>query len=46
MERPLRLNFQASAERIACLDDEAGFKNLASSAEEERHWSAIGATAL
>lgn len=33
-ERPLRLNFQASAERIARLDDESGFKNLATSAKK------------
>ena len=31
VERPLRLNFQASAERLARLDDESGFKNLATS---------------
>ena len=31
VERPLRLNFQASKERIAFLDDEAAFKNLAKS---------------
>lgn len=35
VERPLRLNFQASAERIARLDDESGFKNLASSAKKD-----------
>jgi type I restriction enzyme M protein len=29
VERPLRLNFRANAERIARLDDESGFKNLA-----------------
>ncbi|MCF7730594.1 MAG: type I restriction-modification system subunit M [Akkermansiaceae bacterium] len=29
VERPLRLNFQASAERLARLDDESGFKSLA-----------------
>jgi type I restriction enzyme M protein len=29
VERPLRLNFQVSAERLAKLDDEAGFRNLA-----------------
>ena len=29
VERPLRLNFQARAERIALLDDESAFKNLA-----------------
>ncbi len=31
VERPLRLNFQASAERIARLEGESGFKNLATS---------------
>jgi type I restriction enzyme M protein len=31
VERPLRLNFQASAERIPRLDEESGFKNLAAS---------------
>ena len=31
MERPLRLNFQASTERIARLEDERGFRNLATS---------------
>jgi len=36
VERPLRLNFQASAERIARLDEESGFKNLASSAKKDR----------
>jgi len=41
VERPLRLNFQATAERIARLDDESSFKNLAAStkkhpAERER----------
>lgn len=30
MERPLRLNFQASPERIKRMDDERGFTNLAS----------------
>ena len=35
VERPLRLNFQASAERIARLDDEVGFKNLATSAKKD-----------
>jgi type I restriction enzyme M protein len=35
VERPLRLNFQASAERIALLDDESGFKNLATSAKKD-----------
>ena len=34
VERPLRLNFQATAERIARLDDESGFKNLATSAKK------------
>ncbi len=31
VERPLRLNFQASAERIARIEEESGFKNLATS---------------
>ena len=31
VERPLRLNFQVSAERIAKLDEQAAFKNLATS---------------
>ena len=31
VERPLRLNFQATAERIARLEEESGFKNLAAS---------------
>jgi type I restriction enzyme M protein len=31
VERPLRLNFQASAERIAKLDEQSAFVNLASS---------------
>jgi type I restriction enzyme M protein len=31
VERPLRLNFQATAERIARLEEETGFKNLATS---------------
>jgi len=35
VERPLRLNFQASAERITRLDDESGFKNLATSAKKD-----------
>lgn len=35
VERPLRLNFQASAERIARLDNESGFKNLATSAKKD-----------
>ena len=35
VERPLRLNFQASGERIARLEDEAGFKNLATSAKKD-----------
>jgi type I restriction enzyme M protein len=34
VERPLRLNFQASAERIARLEDESGFKNLAASSKK------------
>lgn len=39
VERPLRLNFQASAERIAGLDEESGFANLVKSQkkrEEDR----------
>ncbi len=36
VERPLRLNFQASAYRIARLDDESSFKNLATSAKKDR----------
>jgi len=35
VERPLRLNLQASVERIARLDDESGFKNLATSAKKD-----------
>ena len=31
VERPLKLNFQVSPERIARLDDEKGFQNLAKS---------------
>jgi type I restriction enzyme M protein len=31
VERPLRLNFQASAERIARIEEESAFKNLAAS---------------
>ncbi len=31
VERPLKLNFQATSERIARLDDEKGFQNLAES---------------
>ena len=34
VDRPLRLNFQATAERIARLDDESSFKNLAASAKK------------
>lgn len=34
VERPLRLNFQASEERIARLDDEAAFKKLAVSTKK------------
>jgi type I restriction enzyme M protein len=34
-ERPLRLNFQASAERIARLDEETGFRNLAMSKKKD-----------
>lgn len=35
VERPLRLSFQVSAERLARLDDESGFKNLATSAKKD-----------
>ncbi len=35
VERPLRLNFQASGERIARLDDESGFAKLASSNKKD-----------
>jgi type I restriction enzyme M protein len=35
VERPLRLNFQATEERIARLDEESGFKNLATSAKKD-----------
>ena len=35
VERPLRLNFQASADRIALLEEESGFKNLATSAKKD-----------
>jgi type I restriction enzyme M protein len=48
VERPLRLNFQASPERIARLDDERGFQGLAKSkkrgaagAEEEAEGRAL-----
>ena len=34
VERPLRLNFQASTERIARLDEESGFKSHATSAKK------------
>jgi type I restriction enzyme M protein len=34
VERPLRLNFQASAERIARLDAESAFRNLATSSKK------------
>jgi type I restriction enzyme M protein len=35
VERPLRLNFQASPERIARVDEESAFKNLAVSKKKE-----------
>jgi type I restriction enzyme M protein len=35
VERPLKLNFQASAERIERLDEESGFQNLATSAKKD-----------
>ena len=34
VERPLRLNFQATGERIAMLDEVSGFRNLATSAKK------------
>jgi len=34
VERPLRLNFQATAERIARLEDETTFRNLATSSKK------------
>ena len=36
VERPLRLNFQASAQRIACLDQQSGFQNLAKSKKRDQ----------
>lgn len=35
VERPLRLNFHASPERLARLEDETGFKNLATSTKKD-----------
>lgn len=35
VERPLRLNFQATEERIAQLEEESGFKNLATSNKKD-----------
>lgn len=35
VERPLKLNFQASAERIARIETESGFKNLATSNKKD-----------
>jgi len=35
VERPLRLNFQATQERIARVKDESGFKNLATSKKKK-----------
>jgi len=35
VERPLRLNLQATDERIARLDDESGFRNLATSNKKD-----------
>ncbi len=35
VERPLRLNIQVSVKRIARLEDESGFKNLATSAKKD-----------
>ena len=36
VERPLRLNFQASSERIARLDQQSGFQNLAKSKKRDQ----------
>ncbi len=36
VERPLRLNFQASPERLAGLEEESGFQNLAQSKKKGR----------
>src|SRR5262249_15888737 len=48
VERPLRLNFQATSERIARLEDEKSFQNLAQSkkkgaagAKEQEHGRAL-----
>jgi type I restriction enzyme M protein len=35
VERPLRLNFHATPERLARLEDETAFKNLATSAKKD-----------
>lgn len=35
VERPLRLNFMATPERLARLEDETGFKNLATSTKKD-----------
>jgi type I restriction enzyme M protein len=35
VERPLKLNFKASPERIARLDDQGGFRNLATSTRKD-----------
>jgi type I restriction enzyme M protein len=35
VERPLRLNFHATPERLVRLEDEPGFKNIASSAKKD-----------
>ncbi len=35
IERPQKLNFKVSAERIARLDNETGFKSLATSAKKD-----------
>lgn len=45
VERPLRLNFQASEERIAKLDAQTGFKNLAESSKknEKQRFTEIAA---
>jgi type I restriction enzyme M protein len=35
VERPLRLNFHATPERLARLEDETAFKNLATSTKKD-----------
>lgn len=44
MERPLRLNFEGSEERIARLDDEPGFRNLVASTRKDEEQRLFAAT--